>query len=311
MRPFGVCVWLPRYTVALFKSDLLASMTVAIVLVPQAMSYAKLAGLSPVYGLYTSTIPVILFGLCTSSSQVAPGPVAPTALLMLAMVTGMTSAAPFSGEFTRIHVALACVTGLVQIAMGVLQFTWVSDLISVPVMMGFSWAAGVGIIGTQLSDFFGLTGVPRESNTFLRFYRAAIVANTAQWATCIIAIVNTAVMLFAKDVKCCGRPHARKFPFPMAVIFIMTLLSYLIDFAGRIGVRIVGPIPTKLPLPSAPLSSVDDISLVIGNAIVLGIINYVQTVSLALIFGKKAGDKIEPPMEMYALGISSVIGSCA
>ena len=183
----GVFLWLPRYTRQKFVADLLAAITIAVILVPQGMAYALLAGLDPIYGLYTSTIPVIVFGLITSSSRVAPGPVAPTAIVLQSMVSSLTTAPPRSAGFLRVHVALAMMSGVMQCGLGFLGWTWMSSLVSFPVMNGFATGAGFLICASQLVDFFGLSGVPKETSFFLRIYRAGQFANAANWRTTLLS----------------------------------------------------------------------------------------------------------------------------
>lgn len=138
LRDMGFMRWLPHYTKSKFYGDISAACIIAVVLVPQGMAYAVLAGLDPVYGLYSSTLPLIVYSLITSSSQVAPGPVAPTAVLMEGMVQAISGAQPRTPEFTKWHITLAFTTGLFQVLLGALRFGWVADLLSWPVMSGFA-----------------------------------------------------------------------------------------------------------------------------------------------------------------------------
>ena len=308
LKSAGIFLWTPKYTRAKFIQDMSASLTVAVILVPQGMAYSLLAGLPPVYGLYSSTVPVIIYGLITSSSCLAPGPVAPTAIVMNAMVTSMTSSAPLSPEFIRIHLALGFTTGVLQLAMGLLQLTWVSDLVSYPVMNGFAFGAALIINASQLGDLFGLA-VTRESGFFNRVIAAGrAVGNSGNWYTTILSLSALYILLQFRTWKFRGWYIPKKFPMPLVIILLLTLLSFLIDLKSY-GIKLVGTIPSSMPPPSMPIQGSGDIALVASNAAILAVINYMQSVSLAKIFGQKVGEHTVPELEMFALGSSSVVGS--
>ena len=308
LRSIGVLRWWPTYTLAQLLGDAQAALTIAVILVPQGMAYALLAGLPPVYGLYTSTVPVVVYGLITSSAAVAPGPVAPTAIVMSAMVASLTPAAPLSGEFVRVHLALGFMTGVLQLGMALLQLTWVSDLVSYPVMNGFTFGAALVICASQLGDLFGLT-VTRQSGFFNRVIAAAQAAGTANWRTTLTSLACLVVLLFYRSWRVRGWGLPSRFPMPLVVICVMTLVSYLADLRGSAGIALVGTIPSSLPPLTMPIAGAADVALVAGNAAILAVINYMQTVSLAKIFGRKMGESTVPELEMVALGVSSVVAS--
>ena len=308
-RP-GFLTWLPTYTLQKLLLDGQAALTIAVILVPQGMAYAMLAGLQPVYGLYSSTIPVIVFGLFTSSSRVAPGPVAPTAIVLNSMVSSLTKAPPFSPGFLSVHVALACVSGCMQLVLGLVGWTWMSSLVSFPVMSGFATGAGMVICATQLKDFFGLV-VPAETLFFMKIYRACERAATGNWRTTLLSLGCLYVLLQYRTWKLPRGWSCKNVPVPMLVILLTTLLSWAANFAGGgSGIALVGAIPTSLPTFSPPLAGgAADVALVAPNAVILAFVNFIQAVSLAVIFGKKCSDVVVPAQEMWALGFSSLVGS--
>lgn len=160
LRDISVVNWAPKLNRQQLVEDVLAALVVAIMLIPQGMAYAALAGLDPIYGLYSSTIPVIVYSLCTTSSQVAVGPVAPTAILMEGIIRGVTNAPARSPAFTHLHFVLAFLSGAVQLVLAFCRFGIVASLLSWPVMSGFSSGAAFIIIVSQLPDLMGVK-VPR------------------------------------------------------------------------------------------------------------------------------------------------------
>ena len=303
--------WLKTYSRHKFFRDLMAACVVATVLVPQSMSYALLAGVDPVYGLYSAVLPMFTYGLLTSSSSIATGPVAPTAILMSGMIHDFTGAEERSAVFTRAMLQLTFASGLVLTAMVLLRLGWVADMLSFPVISGYTSGAACIIIASQLSDLFGIP-VPKERDFFKRLQRAgenALRANQASAATGAVCLI---VLLYAKDVKIAGRQLPKLTPIPLIVLVIMTGVSYAMDLQAM-GVKVVGDIPSVLPSPSFPFtgsSAGSDLAKILPSAILLSVVSYVQTLSVGSVFAQKKGEKLSAPREMMACALTNVVGGC-
>lgn len=166
VRPFGILKWAPKYTLDDFIADASAACVIGVMLVPQGMAYALLAGVDPIYGLYTAFLPIIIYPLFTSSSQMSPGPIATTSIILEGMVRNSSGAEPFTHEYTQSLFTLSSLTGFIQLLLSITSVNWVATLLSQPIMSGYATAASFTIIASQLKDFFGLTNIPKETFFF-------------------------------------------------------------------------------------------------------------------------------------------------
>lgn len=307
-REIGIVQWWPRVTRETLLADAIACATVAVILIPQGMAYAVLAGLDPVYGLISATIPLLVYALFTTSSQVAVGPVAPTSILMSATIASVTGATPRSPEFLRYHLVLAFLSGCFQLVCGFLRLGFIASLLSWPVMSGFSSGAAVIIITSQLPDLLRLDMVKDNNNVFRQVARTVTALPSAHWITAAIGIPALLLLLFWRDIRIRGWSLPKRTPLPLLVVLVLTLVSWAADLRSM-GVKTVGDIPAALPAPRFPITDVADVKLLLGSAIVIGSINYIQTVTLAVLFGKKAGETVTPNGEFFALGFASLVGS--
>jgi SulP family sulfate permease len=271
------------------------------------MAYAVLAGLDPVYGLISATVPLLVYALFTTSSQVAVGPVAPSAILMASTIQSVTGAVPRSPDFLRYHLVLAFMSGCFQLLCGTLRLGFIASLLSWPVMSGFSSGAAIIIIVSQAADLLKLT-LQKADNTFVQLYRVFVALPTLHLPTLAIGVPCLLVLLFWKDVSLWGRKIPKRTPVPLLLVLILVVLSWAADLQ-RFGIRIVGDIPAALPAPSFPITHPEDIRTMLVPAVLIGSINYIQTVTLAVLFGKKAGERVSPGGEFFALGFASLVGS--
>lgn len=154
-RVFPFLAW-PRPDAALLRGEMLAGLTVGLMLIPQAVAYAGLAGMPLVTGIYASLLPALVAVLFSASSRLSVGPTALTCLLVSASLTGL--APPGSAQWVELAVWLAVLTGLLQVVLGFARFGWLLNLVNSPVLMAFTQGAAVLIVGSQLPDLLGLTG---------------------------------------------------------------------------------------------------------------------------------------------------------
>ncbi|HWI60450.1 MAG TPA: SulP family inorganic anion transporter, partial [Symbiobacteriaceae bacterium] len=208
--------WLKRYRRGDLSGDLSAGLTVAIMLVPQGMAYALLAGLPPVMGLYAVTIPLIVYALLGSSRQLAVGPVAMMSLLTLAGVSKL--AEPQSDHYIAYVLLLSLMVGAIQFLMGALRLGFVVNFLSHPVISGFTSAAAL-VIG--LSQLGHLMGVKLQGDTFLGIVGEA-VAKAEQTNPITLAIGLGGIVLLVLLKK-----RWPKFPAPLAAVLGGTVLVIL------------------------------------------------------------------------------------
>ncbi len=290
--------WRRGYNRALFKGDLAAGLTVGIVLIPQGMAYALLAGVPPVYGLYASLIPLFVYALIGTSRQLAVGVVAIDSLIVAAGVGALAPST--SEEFIGHVVLLALMVGVIQLAMGLLRFGFVVRLLSRPVITGFTAAAAIIIGMSQLQHLMGLS-LGRNLNVFVLLSEALSRTGDIHPESMYIGLSGMVLML----VMMKWMPRV---PGPLVVVFISAMIVYFARL-DTIGVAIVGTIPAGLPMPSLPPFSYEAFRELFPTAITLSLIQFMGVISLGKVFAAKHGHRVQPNEELIALGAMNLAGS--
>jgi SulP family sulfate permease len=290
--------WRSAYSAAAFRGDLLAGVTVAVVLIPQAMAYAMLAGLPPVYGLYAGAITPMIAGLWGSLRQLATGPIAIMSLLVLTTLTPL--AEPGSEEFIRLAVLLSLLVGTIYLVVGIFHMGQVMTFISHSAVRGFTAAAALIIISTQLPNFFGITVSRHE---FILPMLVEIVRTLPQfhWPTALIGLFSFAVIYGLKHY----RPHLP------AGLLALVLTSGAIWFfeLHESGVAIIGHIPGGLPAFRLPMLNFAIVSSLLGPAVVIALVSFAETYSVGKTISSETKQKINVDREFIGQGMANVVGS--
>lgn len=213
--------WFKEYDGGKFKIDLLAGITVALVLIPQSMAYAQLAGLPAYYGLYAAFLPPMVASLFGSSRQLATGPVAVVSLMSAASLEPLATAG--SAEFIAYSVALALTVGIFQFSLGVLRLGLVVNFLSHPVVNGFTNAAAIIIASSQFSKFFGVyvDKAPHHYETMIRVAQAAM--DYTHFPTLLYGVAAVIIMVVLKKIN-------PRIPNVLVAVAITTVLSYFTGF---------------------------------------------------------------------------------
>jgi len=289
--------------------DLLAGVTVGVLLIPQSMSYAALAHLPPQYGLYTGFIPLIVFAFLTSSYHISIGPVAPVCVLVGDAVISIIGdqhvdkVSEYGDEmFQAAASGLALVAGIILVCMAVLRLGFVVKFLSVPVMTGFVTGAAFIIFGNQLKGIFGLD-CEKTSYFYSTFFNAMAAMGTIHWSTTLVSVLS---LMFLCGCKYFNAP--RWFPAPFILMFATTMLSFFLDFKGM-GITIVGDLPSGIPPPVIP--HIYGSSNVIIQGFIVAVVAYVGSLGLAKSLARDSPFpyEISANSELVAYGMSSVIGS--
>jgi len=289
--------------------DLLAGVTVGVLLIPQSMSYAALAHLPPQYGLYTGFIPLIIFTFLTSSYHISVGPVAPVCVLVgsaLTKIVGSSAIDPETGygndQFQAASSGLALVVGIILILMAVLRLGFIVKYLSVPVMTGFVTGAAFIIFGNQLRAFFGLN-CARTSYFYTTLYDSLAAMDTWSWRTTLLSVLS---LLFLSGCKFFNAP--RWFPAPFILMLVTTVLSYGCNFESM-GIKVVGDLPAGIPIPKAPTLVAPH--LMISEGVIVAIVAYVGSLGLAKSLARDSPFEYEvnANSELVAYGTASLIGS--
>jgi SulP family sulfate permease len=289
--------WWPMSTAQL-RGDLLAGITVALVLIPQSMAYAQLAGLPSYYGLYAAFLPGIIAALWGSSKQLATGPVAVVSLLTAS--TLLPYATLGSEQFIALAIMLSLLVGLFQLGLGVLRLGVVVHFLSHPVILGFTNAAALIIGLSQLNNLLGV-GRPRSDHFLHDILAVLMQLPDTHLPTLGIGVLAIVVMLYLKR-------HHPKLPGILVAVVVTTLLSYLLGFAAA-GGKVVGQIPAGLPTLSLPELDLAMISSLLGNAMVIALVGFMEAISIAKAMAARTRERINPNQELIGQGLANIVGS--
>lgn len=293
-------------------NDLIGGTVVAVMLVPQAMAYAMLAGLPPQVGLYASILPLILYALFGSSNVLAVGPVAMVSLLVASGVG--TMATPGSAEYLSLCLTLAAMVGAIQILMAMLKFGFLLNFISHPVIRGFTSAAAIVIAFSQLKHLLGIE-VPQTELPYQTIDATLRSLPTTEWATLGIGLGSCGLLLVGSFALTpllnrlgLSRFWAGILPrfTPLIVVALGVTVISLFQWDATRGVNIVGEIPPGLPRLTMPDFSIDILIKLGPLALVIGLVGFLESYSVAKALAGRRREKVQPNREMVALGIADL-----
>ena len=282
-----------------WRKDLIAGITVAVMLVPQGMAYAMLAGMPPIYGLYGGLIPLLLYAVLGTSRQMSIGPVAISALLVLAGVSQIAD--PMTPEYISLVILTGLLVGIAQMLLGVFRLGFLVNFISHPVIVGFTSAAAIIIAVSQLKDLLGIS-IPRFSHAFETIEYAVNHFAETNWLTVILCIGSIIAMLVLKKIN-------KAIPGALLVVMVGTLLVYFLG-EEKMGVAIVRDVPKGLPIFQMPEMTWEKIQILYPTIFTVTIICIVESIAIAKVLQAKHGDyQIRANQELIALGISKIGGA--
>jgi len=291
--------WLPNYNTSLFKGDLVAGITVGIILIPQGIAYALIAGLPPIYGLYCALVPQIMYAVFGSSRQVAIGPVAMDSLIV---ATGVSTLALAGSEsYISIAILLALMVGSIQFIMGVFSLGFVVNFLSKPVITGFSSAVALIIGFNQFRNLFGVDFVQSDQLQVIIEDIWYQISNYNHHTT-IIGLLSALIIIIFRKIN-------KKIPNALIVVVIGIVIM---KFFGKSfsDVSIVKDIPSGLPNFGVPDLDFEQIKELLPIALTLVMVGYLETISIAKSLEAKQDEyRIRPNQELIALGLSNIAGS--
>ena len=297
---FPILSWLPNYKKAYLGGDLSAGLTVGVMLIPQGMAYAMIAGLPPVYGLYAAMVPQLVYAIFGTSRQLAVGPVAMDSLLVAAGVSVIATAG--TENYIILAILLSFMMGAIQLAFGVFRMGFLVNFLSRPVISGFTSAAALIIGINQLKHLIGVD-IERSNSIFNILYDAITRFGEANLISLIIGIVGIVIL---KNIK---KIHP-SIPGALAVV-ILGILVVQFGHLDSLGVKIVGVVPKGLPDFAVPDISSSHFQELIPAALTLALIAFMEAISVAkAIQAKHKGEyEIDANQELIGLGMGNVIGS--
>ncbi|RMH39471.1 MAG: sulfate permease [Alphaproteobacteria bacterium] len=303
--------WAPTYGKQELADDLLAAVIVTIMLIPQSLAYALLAGLPPEVGLYASMAPLVVYALFGTSRALAVGPVA-VASLMTAAAAG-EFAAQGTPEYLGAAIALAFLSGMMLLAMGILRLGFLANFLSHPVISGFITASGIIIAAAQLRHILGVKA--GGHNLFEIVVSLAEHAREINVITLVIGASAVAFLFWSR--KNMRRLIAERFGLaprladaisrgaPVVAVAATILVTWAFGLADA-GVAIVGAVPAALPTPSLPPLDPGLWKAIAVPAALIGIVGYVETISVAQTLAAKRRQRIDPDQELVALGAANI-----
>ena len=291
--------WITDYNKGWFSKDLIAGLTVGIILIPQGMAYAMIAGLPPVYGLYASLVPMIVYAFFGTSRQLAVGPVAMDSLLLAAGLG--TLAITSTDDYIAMALLLAFCVGAVQLTLGVLRMGFLVNFLSKPVISGFTSAAALIIMFSQLKHLLGvdITRSNRFDVLIMNAFERIPDTNLYDFAIGLVGIIIIVAL----------KKFDKRIPGILFVVILGVLVVYFLNLAA-FGVNIVGEIPTGLPSFQLPKFKMDTIIELAPIAVTLALIGYLEAISIGKSMEEQTGeDTIDANKELIALGSSNMLGS--
>jgi SulP family sulfate permease len=294
-------------------SDLVAAVIVTIMLIPQSLAYALLAGLPAEMGLYASILPLIAYAVFGTSRALAVGPVAVISLMTAAAVGNL--ALQGTAEYAAAAITLAFMSGLILVAMGVFRLGFIANFLSHPVVAGFITASGILIATSQVPTLLGIRGGGHTLPEML----ASIAENIGQTnlITVVIGAAATAFLFWVRKglkpllVKAGLGPRAADLAAkagPVLAVAATAGASWLFSLADR-GVAVVGEVPRGLPPLTLPSFSPDVWVSLAGSALLISVIGFVESVSVAQTLAAKRRQRIVPDQELIGLGAANIAGS--
>ncbi|TNN56931.1 Solute carrier family 26 member 10 [Liparis tanakae] len=307
--------WLPRYRLKKWiLGDAIGGLTVGILHIPQGMAFALLTSVAPIFGLYTSFFPVVLYMFFGTGRHVSTGTFAVVSLMTGSVVEQlvptpleMNSSSPEAAEFEAQRIGVASAVALLS---GIIMLGFLSTYLSEPIVKAFTSAAAFHVTVSQLQSMLGLR-LPRHTGTFSLFKTLASVMENlphTNMAELLISLVCLAVLVPVKEINMRYRQRLRT-PIPVEIltVIIVTGVAYASSLDSTYNIEIVGHIPAGFPSPRMPtVSTFPDIA---GDTVAITFVGYAVSVSLAMIYADKHGYSIHPNQELLAHGISNTVSS--
>lgn len=279
-------------------ADLIAGITVALVLIPQSMAYAQLAGLPAYYGLYAAFLPGIIGALWGSSKQLATGPVAVVSLLTASALVPF--AAIGSEQFVGLAIMLALLVGTFQLFLGLFKLGVVVNFLSHPVIVGFTNAAAIIIGLSQLNKIFGVPK-PRSESFINDIWMVLQQISDTHVLTLVMGISAFVIMWVMKK-------YVPKVPGVLVAVVVTTFVSWSMGFEA-LGGKVVGIIPSGLPAMKLPEIDFSMAASLFSSAIVISLVGFMEAISIAKAMAAKTKDRVDPNKELIGQGLANIVGS--
>jgi SulP family sulfate permease len=297
-RLFPLAQQLTDYDQEQLRGDLSAGLTVGVMLIPQGMAYALIAGLSPIYGLYASLVPLAVYALFGSSRQLAVGPVAMVSLLVAAAVAPM--AGGDAGLYVGLSLLLSLMVGVLLLGLGLARFGFLVNFLSHPVLSGFTSAAALIIGLSQLKHLLGVD-LPRSNYVHEILWAAAGKIGAADPVTLAVGLGSIAVLVGL-------RWKSEAIPGALVAVLGATTATWALGL-HEAGVAIVGSVPSGLPAPSLPPLDWGMAQQLAPSALAIGLVGFMESIAVAKVYASRHRYEVDANQELVGLGLANIAGA--
>ena len=294
--------WWPNVTQQTFKSDAIAALTGAMIVLPQAVAFATIAGLPPEYGLYAAMVPAIVGALWGSSWHLVSGPTTAISIVVFASISPL--AEPGSAQFIGLVLTLTLLAGLIQLAMGLARLGALVNFISHTVIIGFTAGAAILIATSQIKNFFGLE-IPRGAH----FHEVLLQFSTHLMDIQPWVMVVGAVTLLSGII---AKRYLSKLPYMIVAMVVGSVVAAMLNFefgVEQTGIRTVGALVASFPPLSLPDFSLTAIKQALFPALIIAILALTEAVAIARSVAIKSDQRIDSNQEFVGQGLSNIVGS--
>ena len=321
LRP-QVLDWLPSYEWRqYFKRDLIAAITIAVVVIPQGLAYSLLAGMPPVYGIYTAIMPAIVYAMLGGSAHAAVGPMSIPSLLVAAALSSL-SPVPSGERYLALALLITLEVGVIAFIMGLLHVGFIVQFISRPVLAGFASAAAL-IAGASVVKDLLRVHAAKSTSLLESIINIAKAVPDTHWPSALFGGVCLVALVLLPRWK-----YTQRLPAPLIVVFvsIAVMATWMLSMDDRgemtggallseAGLQVVGEVPSDLPSPQLYLPGVmsslswSDVVTLLPSAITITFVSFIQNVAVSKGYAVRFGYDLDASSELRALGIANIVGS--
>ncbi len=287
--------WIRSYERAHLRGDITAGITTAVMIIPQGIAYAMLAGLPPIMGLYAAIIPLLVYAIFGTSRQLAVGPAAMDSLLVFATLSAIAKVG--TDQYVFFAIALAFIAGSMQVLMGIVRLGFIVEFLSKPVISGFTAAAALVIGFSQLKDLLGIE-IERTHHIHIIIVEALQNFTSISILTLAFGLAGIGIMHVLKKKK----PN---FPRALAIVVLGALATYFFDLSN-FGLAVVGSVPAGFPAITIPNIDLEVFQTLLPSAAVVALIGFMEAISIAKGFASKYEYEVDPNQELIAIGLANV-----
>lgn len=290
--------WMPGMTKATVRADLLAGLTGAVIVLPQGVAFAIIAGLPPVYGLYTAMVTPVIAGLFGSSRHLISGPTTAISIVVFSAISPYAEAG--TEAFVSLALILTFLAGVYQLALGLFRIGALINFVSHTVVIGFTAGASILIAISQMRHVFGVT-LPKESEFHLTVLNLIRAAPDFNFYAILVAMATLSSAVLMKMLN-------RRLPNMLLAMLFGSLLAVVLG-GEKVGIEFVREIPGKLPPFRVPEMSLSWFIQLGGSAFAVALLGLIEAVAIGRSIGTKSGQRIDGNQEFIGQGLSNIVGS--